>query len=165
MPPGTSSPGGPGGLPSALRPWLGSERATFGAAMVALVLIAMVALIYLAVEKLTNSTPVCFIVQGCDTVQNSQYSAFMGIPVSLFGLGVAVIVLASALTWWRNGDRRALYVLYGLGLASVFVIAALVYLELFVIHAICIWCTIAGASLVLGWLVSVLAVRRFGTAS
>ncbi len=147
------------------RRWLANERTGLAAAMAGFALLAMVALGYLAVEKLTNSHPVCFIVQGCDTVQASQYSTFLGIPVALYGLAAAVLSFLTVLGWWRTGDRRLLYVPYTLGLISLLVIAGLVYLELFVIHAICIWCTIAGASLILGWLVSVLAVRRFGTAS
>ncbi len=133
--------------------------------MAVLAAIAMVALGYLAVVKLTNSTAVCFVVQGCDTVQASKYSTFMGIPVAIYGLGMATLVLVSVVAWWRTGDRRILYVPYGLGLIGVFVIATLVYLELFVIHAICIWCTTAGISLILGWIVSVIAVRRFGATS
>jgi uncharacterized membrane protein len=46
---------------------------------------------------------------------------------------------------------------YGLGLLGVFVVSALVYLELFVIHAICVWCALAGASIVTAWLVSAAA--------
>ena len=133
--------------------------------MAVLAAIAMVALGYLAVVKLTNSTAVCFVVQGCDTVQASKYSTFLGIPVAIYGLVMAALVLVSVVAWWRTGDRRLLYVPYGLGLLGVFVIAWLVYLELFVIHAVCIWCTIAGISIVLGWIVSVLTVRRFGTAA
>jgi len=142
--------------------WFSSERTRLAATMAVLCAIAIVALGYLAIVKLTNSTAVCFVVQGCDQVQASSYSTFLGIPVAIYGLAVTVVIMAAILAWWRSGDARLLYVPYALGLISVFVIAGLVYLELFVIHAICIWCTTAGASLILGWLVSVVAVRRFG---
>ena len=148
--------------PGGLRGVLASERARFAITMAVLAAIAMVALGYLAVVKLTNTTAVCFVVQGCDTVQASKYSTFMGIPVAFYGLGMTTLVFVSAVAWWRTGDRRILYVPYGLGLVGVFVIASLVYLELFVIHAVCFWCTTAGISIILGWIVSVIAVRRFG---
>ena len=166
--PAVPVPGDPGPAVASpvgrLRGILSDDRGRFAATMVVLALIATAALTYLAIEKLTNSNPVCFIVQGCDQVQASRYSTFMGIPVSLFGLGDVLLVLAAVVAWWRTGDGRLLYVPYGLGLIGVFVIAWLVYLELFVIHAVCIWCTTAGASIILGWLVSIVAVRRFGTA-
>ena len=144
------------------RGWLSGERTRLAATMAALCAIAIVALGYLAIVKLTNSTAVCFVVQGCDQVQASSYSTFLGIPVAIYGLVTAAAILVAVVAWWRTGDPRLLYVPYGLGLVSVFVIAGLVYLELFVIRAICIWCTTAGASLILGWIVSVVAVRRFG---
>jgi len=133
--------------------------------MVALALIAIAALGYLAIVKLTNAHPVCLVVQGCDTVQASKYSTFMGVPVAIYGLAMATAVLAAAAAWGRTGDRRLRYVPYGLGLVGLFVIAGLVYIELFVIHAICIWCATAGVSLVLGWIVSLIALRRAGAAS
>lgn len=140
--------------------WLGGERSRLAALMALLALIAVGALGYLTWVKLTNTNAVCFVVQGCDQVQASEYSRFLGIPVALYGLAMALTVLGSVIAWWRTGDRRLLYVPYTLGLIGVFVIAGLVYLELFVIHAVCIWCTTAGASLILGWIVSIVAMRR-----
>jgi uncharacterized membrane protein len=131
-----------------------SRRTPFALAIVLLDLVAMVSLGYLAYVKLANESAVCFVVQGCDRVQTSPYSVFLGIPVAIYGLAVVSVVLAAALAWWRIGDRRFLYVPYALGLLSIFVIAALVYLELFVIHAVCTWCTIADAGIVVGWLAS-----------
>jgi uncharacterized membrane protein len=130
--------------------------------MAVLDLVALAALGYLAWVKLAGATAVCFVVQGCDQVQASRYSTFLGIPVAVYGMAMVSLVLAAALAWWWTGERRILYVPYGLGLLSVFVIAALVYLELFVIHAVCVWCTVAGISIVAGWLVSVAALLRTG---
>ncbi len=152
--------GGGTGRPSPLGRWLSSDRARLAALMTLFALIAIAALTYLAIVKLTNTQAVCFVVQGCDQVEASRYSLFLGIPVALYGLAMVLVVLGSVLAWWRTGDRRLLYVPYTLGLIGVFVIAALVYLELFVIHAVCIWCTTAGTSIILGWIVSIVAVRR-----
>ena len=159
-----------GAAPSALdtvgspRGWLATERARLAAPMVAFALIAMAALGYLALVKLTNARAVCLVIQGCDTVQASKYSTFLSIPVAMYGLAMATVVLVAVAAWWRTGDRRLLYVPYGLGLIGLFVIAGLVYVELFVIHALCVWCVTAAASLVLGWVVSVIALRRAGAA-
>ncbi|MGO9177980.1 MAG: vitamin K epoxide reductase family protein [Candidatus Limnocylindrales bacterium] len=157
---GTNSPAA-GAAP---RGWLATERARLAVPMVAFALIAMAALGYLALVKLTNASAVCFVIQGCDTVQASKYSTFMSIPVAMYGLAMATVVLVAVAAWWRTGDRRLLYVPYGLGLIGLFVIAGLVYVELFVIHAICVWCVTAAASLVFGWVVSVIALRRAGAA-
>ena len=49
--------------------------------------------------------------------------------------------------------------LYLGGLAGTLFEAYLVYLELFVIHAVCSWCAAYGITVVLGWLLTVPALR------
>jgi uncharacterized membrane protein len=61
--------------------------------------------------------------------------------------------------WWRRGDRRALLVAYGLGLFGVLFVAYLTYLELFVIHAVCVWCVGYAVTVVVGWLIAGAALR------
>jgi uncharacterized membrane protein len=39
-------------------------------------------------------------------------------------------------------------------------VAYLTYLELFVIHAVCVWCAAYGLTVVVGWLAVALALRR-----
>ena len=43
---------------------------------------------------------------------------------------------------------------YGVGLASLPFVAYLTYLELFVIHAVCVWCVGYAVTIVAGWLVA-----------
>ena len=114
---------------------------------------------YLAGTKLSGALPVCGPLQGCETVATSEYSEFLGIPVALFGVAYSVIALLTSVVWWRGGDRRALYVLYGMGLLGLLAVAYLTYLELFVIEAVCIWCVSYAVTVVGGWLVAVLALR------
>jgi uncharacterized membrane protein len=71
--------------------------------------------------------------------------------------------LAAAIVWWRSGDRRALLLLYAGGLGATLVEAYLVYLELFVIHAVCSWCVAYGLTVVAGWLCTIPALRIHDT--
>ena len=66
--------------------------------------------------------------------------------------------------WWRTGDGRFLLAGYALGLVGVVLELYLVYLELFVINAICTWCMAYGATVVLGWLALLVVQRRAGRA-
>ena len=43
---------------------------------------------------------------GCETVNDSQYSTFAGIPVAVFGLAASVAILIGASVWWRRADIR-----------------------------------------------------------
>ena len=80
---------------------------------------------------------------GCETVQQSPWSRFAGIEVSLIGLGGYAGLLLVSLVALQPGPaaRRwpgtVLLILAGLGVAFT---AYLTYLELFVIHAVCRWC-------------------------
>lgn len=80
----------------------------------------------------------------CARVTTSTQSTFLGIPVAVLGLvffvGMSVLCLPVA---WRS-DRRLVHLVRlaatTIGLAFVL---WLVYAELFIIGAICLWCTVA----------------------
>jgi uncharacterized membrane protein len=118
---------------------------------------------YLSVERLTGGTPACGPLHGCETVAASSYSTFLGIPVALLGVGYSVVLVILSAAWWRAADpriaERALLAAYGLGLVGTFVVAALTYLELFVIDAVCAYCVTYGAAVIVGFVVAALAFR------
>ena len=131
-----------------------------GLAMSVLAAIGLVIAIYLAVTKLTGGLPVCGPIHGCDTVASSEYSVVLGVPVAVFGVGYSVVLLALSIAWWRGGDRRAVLGAYGLGLLGCFVAAALTYLEVAVIGAICVYCVTYAVTIVVGFVIAVLALRE-----
>jgi uncharacterized membrane protein len=114
---------------------------------------------YLAITKLTGGIPACGPLRGCETVNTSSYSELFGIPVALFGVIFSALLVVASVAWWRVGDRRALYLAYGLGLVGMVAVAYLTYLELFVIGAICVWCVAYAVTVVAGWVVSALTLR------
>ncbi len=127
--------------------------------MSALAVIGLAVATYLAVTKLTGGAPVCGPLQGCETVASSEYSEVFGIPVALFGVAFSIVLVALAGTWWRLGDRRALLGAYALGLLGTLIVAGLTYLELFVIHAVCVYCVVYAVTVVAGFVLAVLAMR------
>ncbi|MDP9482727.1 MAG: vitamin K epoxide reductase family protein [Chloroflexota bacterium] len=129
--------------------------------MAALAILGLVIAGYLTLIKLAGGIPVCGPVSGCADVAQSEYSAILGIPTAAFGALFSAALVILGLAWARTGDRRALVAAYGLGLFGVIVVGYLTYLELFVIHAVCTWCVVYGLSVVAGWLVAALSLRRF----
>ena len=88
---------------------------------------------------------------GCETVQNSPWSSFLGIPVPLIGLLGYAALLATALLGLQPrmlADRRVALILLAGALIAFAFSAYLTWLEAFVIHAWCRWC-IASAVLTL----------------
>ena len=109
----------------------------------ALSLIGVFVAAYLYLYKLGLIGSVMCGTGGCETVQFSAWSRFLGIEVSLIGLVGYAGLLALSLAVLQGplaGNRwpaRLLAVLSGGGVAFAIY---LTYLELFVIHAICRWC-------------------------
>ncbi len=102
---------------------------------------------------------------GCDKVQFSSYSKFLGIEVPLLGLvGYAALLGLSILALQQPGSARwpvLLRLLTGGGVAfSVY----LTYVELFVIHAICRWC-VGSAVIILLLFIATLFMRTVAAAA
>jgi uncharacterized membrane protein len=95
----------------------------------------------------------------CETVQQSPWSRFLGVEVSLIGLvGYALLLVIALLALEGAGSRPwAPRALTGLAAGGVLFTLYLTSLELFVIHAICRWCV--GSAVII---VSVLVLALLG---
>jgi len=100
--------------------------------------------IYLTFIETTKAKAICGPVGDCNAVQNSPYALIFGlIPVGLVGL-LGYLAILAAWFWYRyRRDALAEFVpiaLLGMTLIGVVYSIYLTYLEIFVIHAVCIWC-------------------------
>ncbi len=79
---------------------------------------------------------------NCTLVTTSSWSVVAGVPLAVIGLAWGVVMTALTVPWaWRASVpwvHRVRLVLSGAGAAMVLY---LVYVELFRIGAICLWCT------------------------
>ena len=121
----------------------GSPGRSAGVASFVITLIGLAASVYLTFEHFTSSTTFACPESStinCQKVTTSQWSHIAGIPVAVLGLVffVAMAVLCVPPLW----RIRALDVLRVAG-AIVGVLSALylVWIELFKVDAICLWCT------------------------
>lgn len=112
---------------------------------------------YLSSVELQGKLPYCGPLTGCEEVALSEYARVggpNGIPVAVFGVGLSVTLFVFAYVWYRTGATWALATHYGLSLAGTMFEVYFTYLELVVIHAICVWCALYGISLVIRFLVA-----------
>ena len=114
--------------------------------------------IYLTLYKLGLIGELNCSIGSCETVNTSRWSIFLGLPVAAWGLlfyldvfGVAVL---GTLPRWENQPVISI-VLVAQAAIGVLFSAWLTYLELAVIHAICIWCVASAIIVLLIFLVSV----------
>ena len=119
--------------------------------------------LYLTLYKLGYIGTLVCAVGSCETVQTSRWASLFGFPVATWGVAFYIVVLGVSLYGLSDAmadSRRlsqALVVMTGTGvLFSVW----LTYLELFVIHAICMWCVVSAILATMLFVISVLDLRE-----
>ena len=112
-----------------------------------LTIIGLGASIYLTYVEITHSRALCGPVGDCNAVQSSPYAKLFGVlPIGLMG---ALGYIAILVTWlWRHFRTDSLSkidgpAMFGMALFGTLFSIYLTYLELFVIHAVCIWCLLS----------------------
>jgi uncharacterized membrane protein len=104
--------------------------------------------LYLTIDHFTGALPVCSTkgVIDCAKVTTSPESTLFGVfPVSLLGLlffGAMVVVNLPPL-WQPRGTwrTRLAWIRLGMAVGSMSFVVWLLYAEVFLIKAICLWCT------------------------
>ena len=104
---------------------------------------------------------------GCVTVQLSPHSRSFGIEVAAVGFVGYVVLLGLTLLslqprWLSSVGLMRL--IMALATGAVLFTAWLKYLEFFVIGAVCQWCMVSAALIVLFFVLVVLELRRMGRA-
>ena len=128
--------------------------------MLGIAVIGLAIASYLTVTKLAGGSPICGPLQGCETVDASAYSSILGIPTAAFGIVYSVLIIVATAAWSRRGDRRILLAAYAVSLVGVVMEGFFVYLQVAVIHAVCVWCAGYGLSVVAGFVANIIALRR-----
>ena len=117
---------------------------------------------YLSVVELGGGVPSCGPLRGCETVATSEYARIGGIPVAVFGVALSLILLTLALAWIRTDNPLLLDVHCGLSLIGVIFEVYFLSLQVFVIRAVCVWCTRSGLSLIARFVVALVIWLRQG---
>ena len=99
--------------------------------------------LYLTLYKLGVIGELSCSIGSCETVNTSKWSTFLHLPVALWGLlfyvEVFVVSLVGTIPRFENESFVSILLVAEAAIGVIFS-AWLTYLELAVIHAICIWC-------------------------
>jgi uncharacterized membrane protein len=132
-------------------------------AIAVLALLGVLDSVYLLLAKLGLIGGLsCTISRGCDLVNSSSYSEFLGLPVSAIGLAgyLALFVLAivGIQPKWLNDPLPDRLISLLSGLAVIFTLY-LTYAEVFILGAICQWCVVSQIVIIAILILSLLGSR------
>jgi uncharacterized membrane protein len=119
--------------------------------------------LYLTLYKLGVIGELTCSIGSCETVNTSKWSTFLHLPVAMWGLLFYLEVFAIAVvgTTPRFENEQLVSILLVADAAIGVVFSAwLTYLELAVIHAICIWCVTSAGIVVAILIVAVADLRE-----
>lgn len=118
---------------------------------------------YLAMYKLGMIGQLACNIGQCETVNLSRWAVFLGIPVAVWGVGFYLVLFLVALIGTTERYVNASWVSHALlALTSWGVLFSgwLTYLELQVIHAVCMFCVISAVLVTVMFLVAVMEWRN-----
>lgn len=102
--------------------------------------------VYMTIEHFTGNTTLACSSNGvvnCEAVTSSPESMVFGVfPVAVLGLAFYVFMVAVTTPWaWRSPRREIAIARLGSVIVGVGFIIYLIYVELFQVGFICLWCT------------------------
>lgn len=105
---------------------------------------------YLTISHYVGADLYCGASGGCNTVTNSPYSIMFGVYMGIYGMLYYLSILFLTVFYIDRKNKKILKPLMIIPVLGFLFSLYLVYLQLFVIDAICIYCMIsAGISVIL----------------
>ena len=113
--------------------------------------------IYLTIIKLTDNKALC--IQGigdCWSVNNSRYSEWNGIPISIFGIlaYIGIILILSTQNKFKLFREFGSIFVFGIALSGFLFSIYLTYLQFAVIKAVCPFCIISAITMMTVFILS-----------
>ena len=113
--------------------------------------------IYLTIIKLTDNKALC--IQGigdCWSVNNSRYSEWNGIPITIFGIlaYIGIILILSTQNKFKLFREFGSIFVFGIALSGFLFSIYLTYLQFAVIKAVCPFCIISAITMMTVFILS-----------
>lgn len=98
---------------------------------------------YLTIQHYRGVGLECAVLKGCEEVTASQYAVISGVPMALLGAIYYLSILLLTAVYLDTRHRYILQVVRSLTSLGFLVSLILVYLQVFVIHALCFYCLLS----------------------
>ncbi len=120
---------------------------------------------YLTINHYTGGIVPCT-TEGCEIVLSSEYATTVGgLPVALFGVVYYIVVFLFALNYLNSRNRNLLTKISFLTGAGVLASLYFLYLQIYVIEAICLYCLGSATITTIIFITSTLHLRKANLAT
>ena len=118
---------------------------------------------YLTAKHYLGTPIPCSILNGCDTVTTSVYSEIAGLPVALLGAIYYLGIFLICVFYLESKNTRPLkFLATGTTIAFIFSLY-LIYLQIFTIKALCLYCLISAFLSLILFMVGILIFKKYRT--
>lgn len=119
------------------------KAGTYKWLVIALIVIGILGFIdasYLAAKHYAGVPIGCSLISGCETVTTSQYATVFNIPLALIGFVYYLVISTLLFVYLEARSSKVLRWLVVISAGGFATSLYLIYLQLFVIEAICVYC-------------------------
>lgn len=120
--------------------------------------IAGIVIAIYVLQSFIRQAPIVCVNSGCELVRKNPASYLFGIPVPAFGLVGYSILAFLAFLRTASTNKSLLKIMTYIAGGGVLFVAWFTYTELFIIHAVCTWCAISAANMLI---IFILAFRSY----
>lgn len=114
--------------------------------------VGVVVSLYLIFMHYQGTVPRCYLVQGCSTVQTSQYSVILGVPLALLGTVYFAVMFFLGIGLTATRKRGPLLTHKVLAYLGALAAIPLFLLQAVVLKAFCTYCLVTEVLLVMTWI-------------
>lgn len=115
---------------------------------------------YLAAMHYLGLSVPCSIVEGCERVTTSQYAKIGGIPVALLGAFYYLSIFLAGVAFWDSKKEKILFWAARFTAVGFFASLWFIFLQLFIIKALCLYCMGSATTSTLLFLLSLFIIRQ-----
>src|SRR3989338_413357 len=136
------------------------DNKIIGRIIMAVSLVGFADSVYLTVDHYFGIRVLCYLVHGCDVVLKSEYSQLFGVPLAIFGIIFysCVFVIINLVDIYQKD--KFVKLLYVIGIVGFIASIIFLYLQLFVIEALCFYCLVSLGSSTIIFILSILLYNR-----
>ena len=116
---------------------------------------------YLTIAHYTGLALRCSVFSGCDQVTTSPYSMILGIPVALLGVFYYLTILLATLFYFDSKKSSLPRYIAWATCAGLVASIWFVYLQIFVIKAICQYCMISATTSTLLFIFGIIILKKY----